>query len=311
MLTILHQTVTLILNDLFTCICFTNTLHFTCIMPLNLLHLVARMSTRDAIRSWVSHIDRRLSDRTCSQYKQVLWQFAEIAPAYLKDSTPEHIEKYLMSLTNCTNNSVNQYLVAIRSFYAWAAEMYDMPNVSKKVADLRKSPSQQRILTTDEYQKILSVCTQQQAAIVRFLACTGLRAAEFQSLRWENVSRDLKMLHIIGKGNQPRSVPLNDTCRRILGKYTIRRPNAFLPISKNYRYRNALWQMLKILSAKAGIALAGPHSLRHYFATRMIQKGVSIYYLSKILGHQSVQTTEKIYLHYTADETIGLTNCLD
>jgi len=104
---------------------------------------------------------------------------------------------------------------------------------------------------------------------------------------------------------------LNRTLQAILAKYQIRRPNAFIQISKNYRYRNALWQLIKTLSVRAGIAPAGPHSLRHYFATRMIQKGVNIYYLSKILGHQSVQTTEKIYLHYTAEETIGLTNCLD
>lgn len=222
-----------------------------------------------------------------------------VNPAHL---TVEHVEHYLdVILKNHTARTANAHLTAIKSFCRWSAEHYDIPNAAAKIRMLTENPPRQRVITEEEYQAVLDVCEDGEADIIKLLANTGLRSSELLSLELSNISPDLKFLRIVGKGRKARTIPLNKTCRKILSN-----PINF---SKN---RNSLYALCKKLSLLAKIPVAGPHSYRHFFATRLIQQGVSLTKVSKILGHADTRTTERIYCHLVAEiDLAGITEVLD
>lgn len=259
-----------------------------------------------AIRAWLVHIRNRLSGRTCAVYASIIWRYEKFAPVIVSDTTPEHIERFLQSLTNAglTNRSVNSYLMAIKSFHRWFADRYELPNPATKVKALRELPPKQIIITDEQYQAILDVCkSDEEKATIQLLANTGLRASEAQSLRRENVTADGEFLYIIGKGGKPRSIPINSIVASIIAKY----PNFNMLKS----YRNALYYMCECLSRRTRLPfVAGPHVFRRYFATRLLKKGVSVGIISRLLGHSSVHTTE-IYLKISNLDLKGATNVLN
>ena len=92
---------------------------------------------------------------------------------------------------------------------------------------------------------------------------------------------------LTGKGRKRRTVPLNSHCRDVLARGHIRRPVG----------RNPLYQQVSRAGRLAGLPPVGPHTLRHYFATQLLLAGVPIVLVARLLGHQSVRTTERVYAH--------------
>jgi len=150
-----------------------------------------------------------------------------------------------------------------------------------------------------------------------WIANTGVRATEFCNQRWCDISQDQKSIEIFGKGRKTRPVPLNNTCRAILTRQTKLSDNDF--IFKNLRggilNRYALFQYCSEISKhpefkKISKRPFGPHALRHWFATSLLLRGVSIQLVSKLLGHASIQITEKTYIHILPKHLEGITDCL-
>ena len=116
------------------------------------------------------------------------------------------------------------------------------------------------------------------------------------------------MATVLGKF---RIVPLNENCREVLRRYKRLPDNQPLQITQRYPGKESASWMLRRIARKIGIPRAGIHSVRHYFSTKMMMRGVNIYMLSKILGHSSVATTEEIYLHLAPVDLLGITDILD
>jgi len=271
-----------------------------------LLQTAARTLAR-----WIEH-NRRFTPRTQQHYKSVIWRFADYMPTNPADLTMEHIEVYLSSiLKHRKARTANSHLTVIKSYCRWLSEVYGIPNPAAKIKMLKEDPPKQRVLSQAEYEDILKACTPIEADIIRFLANTGLRASEFQSLTWDNISDDCQWLRIVGKGRKLRCVPLNLVCRSIIAK-SERKPNTPIHLLKSYTYRrkNGLYALCKSLSKRANVERFGPHSLRHFFATELMKKNVSIYKISKLLGHSSVRTTQQIYVHFEFQDLAGVTEAL-
>jgi len=260
-----------------------------------------------AVDEWLNH-NHRFTESTQKNYRYAIRKFVKSLPASLTidQLTRSHIETYLDEMVGrLSNNSFNFYLITIKSFCRFLSDHYDLPNIAQKVKKL-PGRSQQRFLSDEEYRKVLAVCLDGERDTVQFLANTGLRADELLRLDASNITPDRKFLSIIGKGLKRREIPLNDTCKQIIERH----PN--LKLSKSYMY---LYRLCQSLAGRADIKPFGPHALRHYFATslmRRCKKGVSIYRISKVLGHSSIKVTEKLYLHFVARIDLeGLTDCLD
>ena len=254
----------------------------------------------------------RFTVRTREHYAMVLRKFRQSVPIKtIEDLRPAHLHDYLNGiLEHHTRRTHNAHLTALKSWYHWAAITYDTPNYAALLLMLPEDPPKQRVLAHEEYLKVLGVCKDGEANLIKFLANTGLRASEAIALSWDCVNPQMLAITIIGKGRKRRVIPLNRTCREILGKYS-HQPGTRIKLVKSIKYnRKNLYTLCQKLAKKAGIKGFGPHALRHYFCTSLVRKGVPLIKVSRLLGHSSVSVTEKIYTHLTDSDLLGVTDCL-
>ncbi|HAB35382.1 MAG TPA: site-specific tyrosine recombinase XerD [Cryomorphaceae bacterium] len=169
-------------------------------------------------------------------------------------------------------------------------------------------------LTLDEVDALLAAIDRSQSAgerdvaMIEVLYACGLRVSELVGLRLEDVFRSDGLIRVVGKGNKERIVPIYPSALDALFRY-IEEVRVHIPVQKdqtsfvflNQRGRalSRVWvfKRLKALAERAGIAKTiGPHTMRHTFATHLIQNGADIRVIQALLGHESITTTE-IYTH--------------
>ena len=197
------------------------------------------------------------------------------------------------------NSTINNHRASIKSFCRYLFEVYDIPNATQKIRKFKEDMPNQPFINNGEYLKILVAATQRESDIIKMLANTGLRCSELAGLRPENISPNLSSLRICGKGSKIRTIPCNQTVREIISRRGINFP-------KN---RKTIYNACHCAGLRAKIHIA-PHMLRRYFATQLLNKGVSLLIISRLLGHSNIQTTE-IYLKLDASFLEGSTDVLD
>lgn len=149
-------------------------------------------------------------------------------------------------------------------------------------------------------------------AILELMYGTGLRISETTELRLENIYAREHFIRVRGKGNRERVIPLGDQAEKHLGTYLRDiRPNlvknrdtsvVFLNRNGGKMTRQGLWKIIKGYGKKLGMASRlTPHTLRHSFATHMVEKGADLRSVQMMLGHSSIATTE-IYTYLTKDK---------
>ena len=146
--------------------------------------------------------------------------------------------------------------------------------------------------------------------IVEVLYGCGLRVSELVNLKLSNIYAEEQMLQIFGKGDKERWVPINPRALKLMQDYilTLRSHLPIVPGEEKYVFLNlrghhlsrvAVFQFIKEAVEKADIhKTVSPHSLRHSFATELVQNGADLRAVQEMLGHESLSTTE-IYTHLT------------
>lgn len=189
------------------------------------------------------------------------------------------------------------------------AEMLDLPIRPQHLPD---------VLTDEDITKIqatfdLSLPDQyRNNVIIEVLYGCGLRVSELVNLKMSNLYADEQMLQVIGKGNKERWVPINPRALHLIDTYihNVRvhydiKPGEekFIFINRLGRHlsRNYVFMFLQQAVENAGINKhVSPHSLRHSFATELVENGADLRAVQEMLGHESISTTE-IYTHLTRD----------
>ena len=168
-------------------------------------------------------------------------------------------------------------------------------------------------LTTEEVDDLLSVHNEKtdkglrDKAIFELMYSSGLRVSEICSLKIEDIFFDEKYLKICGKGKRERIVPINDKALDILKRYIQtsrvvmvkgkKTSELFLNFRGDKISRVGIWKIVKEAMKKSGIEKnVYPHTLRHSFATHLIQHGADLRSVQRMLGHSDITTTE-IYTH--------------
>lgn len=231
--------------------------------------------------------------------------FQSLNILYLADITPWHIEqiKAKLKTDGRSPTTINHYLQLLRGMLYRATDwgLYAGPNPLRKVKFLR-GPAARRLLTDVEVGMLLDTAkamsvhpwspVQRIFYDLMVLAINaGLRRAEALNLRWHDVTPD--GLHIIGKGGKARTVPLNRTAAALIDRqprrseYVFHVPNR----DKETVFRRTTSQ----ISKQTGIHFHY-HLLRHYFASRLLARGVDIVTVGEILGHSKIATT-LVYSH--------------
>jgi integrase/recombinase XerD len=180
----------------------------------------------------------------------------------------------------------------------------DMPRIGRSLP---------RSLTEDEVDALLRAprtdepLGNRDRAMLELLYATGLRVSELISLRQSQVNFNQGVLRIVGKGDRERLIPLGDEAQRWLKNF-IEGPRMEILLERQTDYlfptrrgdrmtRQAFWHIIKRYAQKAGIEKKlSPHSLRHAFATHLLNRGADLRVVQLLLGHSDLSTTQ-IYTH--------------
>lgn len=258
-------------------------------------------------------IECAMSPNTVASYISDLTAFFSAVGKEPKDVVPEDIISYFAETTALSKRSQARVLSSLHSFYKWMimeGEMTDNPSDAIEAPKLGKYlPA---VLSVEEVERLIAAVDLDSAfgkrdrAMLETLYGLGLRVSELISLRISSIWTEQGFVSVIGKGDKQRLVPLGGMARDAIRDYLeVRGPAAdressdilFLNRFGRALTRVAVFKMIKAYAVKAGISKEiSPHTLRHSFATHLIENGADLRAVQEMLGHESILTTE-IYTH--------------
>ena len=214
----------------------------------------------------------------------------------------------------CSSSSINRILSSIKGFFVWASKMQiinsdpsekiDSPKLKKKLPINLSEDDVTNLLNTPDTTKSDGV---RDRCILEVLYATGLRVSELVNLTLNQVDLDRGLVRVMGKGNKERIVPLGNKAKVWYLEYINHHRDAPVSSKNNKRVfltnkgkifsRKACWYMICRHSKKSiPNKSISPHTLRHAFATHLLNNGADLRAVQLLLGHSSLSTTQ-IYTH--------------
>ncbi|MEX0772022.1 MAG: site-specific tyrosine recombinase XerD [Balneolales bacterium] len=268
-------------------------------------------------------LEKGLSDASIQSYKNDLRRYLyfvhhDLTVQKLGGITLRHIEDYLKELMEMSLavTTIARNISSIRSFHEFAvvegwcnanpAELLQIPQKAKKLPAVLDQDEVSRLLVAFDKETNAGI---RDSAILECMYATGMRVSEVIQLRLDQLFLETGFIKVVGKGSKERLVPIGDTATEILQDYIQVRPSFVRDPekSKNAVFLNAklgsplsrmgIWKIVKKASLLAGIEKkVNPHTLRHCFATHLLEGGADLRAVQEMLGHVSILTTE-IYTH--------------
>ena len=267
-------------------------------------------------------LEQSLSDNSVEAYShdiELLMQYLDSInhSKLLKDISQENIESFLAHLFDLglSANSQARILSGIKKFYAY---LLQEKLVEENPTQLISSPSIGRhipdILSYEEICSMIDCIDLSQPlghinkAIIEIMYACGLRVSEVTSLKISNIYIEDEFIRIFGKGDKERLIPISPSTIKTLYLYidgerksqnisTKHTDTLFINRRGSGLSRQMIFLIIKDLAEKAGIKKnIGPHTIRHSFATHLLEGGADLRAVQQMLGHSSISTTE-IYTH--------------
>jgi len=189
---------------------------------------------------------------------------------------------------------------------------------ARHLPKVRKSRPLPKMLSEQDVEALLAapdtstVVGLRDRCMLELLYATGLRVSELVGLKRGNLDMEAGLVRVIGKGNKERLIPFGEEAGRWLSVWLEQRPDgsAYLFPGRGGKgmTRQNFWQRIRIQAQRAGIGeLPSPHTLRHAFATHLLNHGADLRAVQMLLGHANISTTE-IYTHVTKARLHELVN---
>ncbi len=274
-------------------------------------------STEQLVKEFVYYLqaERGLSGNTVESYKSDVLTFIDNTKKNIKEINKEDIQNYIDSLhsSNFSTATVARKLSSLRMFFLfWVGEGLIDQTPMNNIQSPRMEKKLPKFLSADEVKNLIESVngdfkySLRDRAILELLYGCGLRVSELLDLRKEDLFLKEDFIRVKGKGSKERIVPLGGEAKKALIKYmTVSRPAfnkkissfLFLTRSGNKLSRMGLWKRFQQYIAKSGIKKdLTPHTLRHSFATHLLERGASLRTVQLLLGHCDISTTQ-IYTH--------------
>jgi integrase/recombinase XerD len=275
---------------------------------------------RDLVREFITYmqVEKGLAQNSLESYRRDLARLEEWAAVQQKSVqslTRKDLRGWIAQLSRdgLSPASVSRSVSAARGFFRFLmldGHIKEHPaedlNTPQKLAHLP------RFLTEEEMERLLAVpdiSTDEglrDRAMIELLYAAGLRVSELVKLKRADVNLDAGLISCHGKGSKERHVPIGKSAASWLQKYIGVRahsgkansPYLFLNSLGAPLTRNFAWAMIKRYSMRAGLEHVSPHTLRHSFATHLLQRGADSRSVQALLGHSDISTTQ-IYTHIT------------
>ncbi len=277
------------------------------------------------INEYLSYLEavRGCSVRTIESYRNDLSRYANYCDNHEIDivkASPNEVQKFIADLSaeQMTSASVNRNLSSIRGFYRWLVRFNKrQDNPCTNLRNVKMPVKLPSVLWENEMADFAALpettgilWTERDKALIMVMYSGGLRISEVVSLSMENISRSLTEARIIGKGGKERIVFFSDEAKTAIAEYLPAR-EARLKMAGLNGKKGSLFINRKggaisvpgvrwIISRYAQESGIGknihPHSLRHSFATHMVNSGCDVRVVQEMLGHSSISTTQR-YTH--------------
>ena len=267
-------------------------------------------------------VEKGLSATTLDSYSRDLVRFQKYLVKndiyHISDNDTPLILKHLMALREdgLGPRSRARHLVSIRGFYRYAvqekiikhdpARLVDIPKLSLRLPDTLSIDDVAKLLGTPDTSKPKGM---RDSAMLELLYAAGLRVSELVSLKLQDVNLEAGFVRVLGKGSKERVVPIGlhaktkielylENARNALLKNEIS-PYLFIARAAKPITRQGFWKLLRKYATQAQLKKKiSPHSLRHSFATHLLERGADLRSVQVMLGHVDISTTQ-IYTHVT------------
>lgn len=266
-------------------------------------------------------ITRNLAKNTLSSYRSDLEKYLDFMEknyriVRIEQITKTHALNYLakMKRDGLSVRSVRRKLSAIKSFHRYAvAEGLVGANVIDAIRQPKAVRTLPVVMNRVETERLIAAARGDESplalrnlALVELAYGSGLRVSELLNLRIADLHLPNAVVHVLGKGGKERVVPLGEPAVLALRHYLVDSRPLIHPAAKEGVFVNkngtklsrvGFYKIVKKLAAAAGIEKpVSPHTLRHSFATDMLENGADLRAVQELLGHEDVLTTE-IYTH--------------
>lgn len=249
-----------------------------------------------------------LSLNTCKSYEYDL----KVFDAFLQHKdfcsiTSNDIKSYISSL-NASEKTINRKIATLKKFFSFLQSEQLIKKLPEFPKSVKISKTLPKFLSISDIEKILASTANlktefEQARaklIIYILYGSGLRVSELIHLRLRDINFENETAIIKGKGSKERIVPVSTFALQLIKKtQPSQDPNNYVIYSgknKTQLTRQRITQILSEIEILSCISPITPHMLRHSFATHLLNNGANLFVIQKLLGHESISTTE-IYTH--------------
>jgi integrase/recombinase XerD len=250
-------------------------------------------------------------------YRRDISRFVSFQPkASLKSITSSDIREFLLSLHNqgLSSRSIARSMSSLKSFFKYLmeedlikenpVETLETPKIWRKLPHTLSLKEVESLLNQPDTETSLGI---RDKAMLEVLYATGVRVSELISLELNDLNLEVGFIRSYGKGGKERVIPLGEVAQSYLKVYLEQSrprliknkslPALFISRRKMPMTRQAFWKILKQYVLKANISVpVSPHTLRHAFATHLLERGADLRSVQQMLGHSDISTTQ-IYTH--------------
>lgn len=277
-------------------------------------------------------IEKGLASKTISAYRldiKKFFHYLSTNQLSLEQVTQEQLSSYVAWLRGMENiefkigeSSIARNIISIRSYFTYLAEEHNFNNPSSNFKPPKIGKRLPKALTIDQVMSMLNIAgsdliSSRDKALVELLYATGARVSELINLNTLDISTvdtqagATTTVKLKGKGGKERVVPIGSFAVAAVNDYLVRSRPTLLKVSTqkalflNHRggrlSRQSAWNLVVNAAKRAGLSdQVTPHSMRHSFATHLLDGGADIRVVQELLGHSSVTTTQ-IYTLITID----------
>lgn len=262
-------------------------------------------------------IDKRHALNTLEGYFRDVSRFIDFFPKRRADSiTTSEIRGYLLRLREkkLSSATLARNLSSLKSFFRFLAteghiktnpaEILESPTPWRKLPEVIALPEVENLLNAPDLKNASGL---RDKAMLEVLYATGVRVSELISLKIKDIDLQVGYLRTMGKGAKERIVPIGDMAKESVQNYLLKArprflknrnvPELFLTRLGKKMTRQGFWKILKKYALRAGLTnRVSPHTLRHAFATHLLDRGADLRSVQQMLGHSDISTTQ-IYTH--------------
>lgn len=268
-------------------------------------------------------IERGLAENTIKSYKRDLTSYIQYIGTVMQKTDWETVVRtdiigflYMLKDNGKSSATISRHIASIRSFHRFLiGEQLVKQDASLHIETPKKEQKLPDVLSKQDVETLLTISGNsplsiRNKAMLELLYATGLRVSELITLKVSDLHLTMGFVQCLGKGSQERIVPLGNVAKRVIEDYLthargilVKRQNDenVLFVNQHGRplSRQGFWKILKKAANSARInKTITPHTLRHSFATHLLENGADLRVVQEMLGHVDISTTQ-IYTHVT------------